>query len=305
MRNTAVVMTQFLRPKFRPRPPLHCLCLPGDPLEARLKAIQEALASGEDPNELGGYTNPGVGRPLHYATDDSVQHDRVQMPQNLPVVKLLLESGADPRLPDLHGQTPIEGLEMWLRAYHKDVQSTWQPEMLELKSFFEAALETMKKAALALDDNMLIDRRPADHDVLKLFNRRFAMKFRELRPSTACGRGQRAVQKAVKLLRRVIKVQDTFRSLERTLHYELARACLVDRQMQKAADLFESVVGIKTYTLPADYLLLLVLTEVLVDDIHANLAVRSDKASSITSSVITSSVGSPNVTMGGAANIMT
>lgn len=144
-------MGKFLPPKFRPRPPLHCLCMSGDPLEVRLLAIQEALASGEDPNELGGWHNPGVARPLHYAIDDCVQHDQAQLKQNLPVIELLLKAGADPRLPDLHGQSPIEDLEAWLREYHKGGHSSWGPESLELKPFFEAALETLRKAASALD----------------------------------------------------------------------------------------------------------------------------------------------------------
>jgi hypothetical protein len=144
-------MEKFLPSKFRPRPPLHCLCMSGDPLEVRLLAIQEALASGEDPNELGGWPNPGVARPLHYAISDCVQHDQAQLKQNLPVIELLLEAGADPRLPDLHGQSPIEELEGWFREYRKSGHLSWEPESLELKPFFEAALETLKKAALGLD----------------------------------------------------------------------------------------------------------------------------------------------------------
>jgi hypothetical protein len=123
----------------------------GDPLEVRLLAIQEALASGEDPNELGGWPKPGVARPLHYAISDCVQHDQAQLKQNLPVIELLLEAGADPRLPDLHGQSPIEELEGWFREYRKSGHLSWEPESLELKPFFEAALETLKKAALGLD----------------------------------------------------------------------------------------------------------------------------------------------------------
>lgn len=123
----------------------------GDPLEVRLLAIQETLASGEDPNELGGWHNPGVARPLHYAISDCVQHDQAQLKHNLTIIELLLEAGADPRLPDLHGQSPIEELEAWFREYHKGGHLRWEPESLELKPFFEAALEALKKAALALD----------------------------------------------------------------------------------------------------------------------------------------------------------
>jgi hypothetical protein len=144
-------MGKFLPSNIRPRPPLHFLCMSGDPLEFRLLAIQEALASGEDPNELGGSSYTGIARPLHYAISDCIQHDQVQLQQNLPVIKLLLKAGADPRLPDKDGQSPIEELEAWFREYHKGGYLKWEPEFLELKPFFEAALETLKEAALALD----------------------------------------------------------------------------------------------------------------------------------------------------------
>jgi hypothetical protein len=146
-------MVKFLPPKFRAGPPLHCLCISNDPLEVRLPAIREALASGEDPNELGGWKDPGTARPLHYAIDDSVQHDHAQLKQNLPIIELLLEAGADPRLPSLGPwrRSPIEELEAWFEAYNRDGHSKWEPEMLELQPFYAAALQTMKKAASALD----------------------------------------------------------------------------------------------------------------------------------------------------------
>ena len=88
----------------------------GDPLEVRLLAIQKALALREDPNELGGWYNPGAARPMHNAISDCVQHGQAQLKQNLLVIELLLEAGVDPRLPDLHGQSPIEELEGWLES---------------------------------------------------------------------------------------------------------------------------------------------------------------------------------------------
>ena len=38
-----------------------------------------------------------------------------------------------------------------VREYHKGGHSRWQPESLELKPFFEAALESLKQTASALD----------------------------------------------------------------------------------------------------------------------------------------------------------
>lgn len=112
--------------------------------DARLSCIARNLTSSGSPD-------PGVTRPLHYAISDCVQHDPAQLPQNLPAIELLLEAEADPRLPDLHGQSPIEELEAWLRGYRKVGRSRWEPKMLESKPFFEAALEALKKAALTLD----------------------------------------------------------------------------------------------------------------------------------------------------------
>ena len=144
---------KFLDPVLRVASPLHKQCISNEPLDVRLAAIREAIASGEDPNELGGWKNPGVGRPLHYALDDSAQHDYTQLKQNLPVIELLLEAGADPRLPSLKPgrQSPIEELEAWFREYNKGDHSRWAPEDLELQPFYEALLQAMKKAAFAFD----------------------------------------------------------------------------------------------------------------------------------------------------------
>jgi hypothetical protein len=145
-------MVKFL-PEWtvRARAPLHNLCMSDDPLEVRLLAMKAALASGQDPNELAGRHNPGVARPLHYAITDCLPMNLAQLKQNLPLIEMLLAAGADPRLTNREGQTPIEELEGWFEEYHKGGHSMWQPEILELKPFFEAALETLKKAALALD----------------------------------------------------------------------------------------------------------------------------------------------------------
>ncbi|KAH6629303.1 hypothetical protein C7974DRAFT_184435 [Boeremia exigua] len=146
-------MVKFLEPRFRRCPPLHKHCISNEPLETRLVALHEAIAAGEDPNELGGWKDPGIARPLHYAIDDSVQHDLRQLKQNLPVVQLLLQAGADPRLPciTLPRRSPIEELEVWIGVYKKSGHSTWEKEFVELYPFYEDALLAMKKVAAELD----------------------------------------------------------------------------------------------------------------------------------------------------------
>jgi hypothetical protein len=90
------------------------------------------------------------GSPLHYALCDSAFVNYKTLKQNLPVVKLLLEAGADPRLPALSYKSPIDDLSVWL--YHYEVNSTgWHTEDLELKPLYEVAYKAMKKVADKLD----------------------------------------------------------------------------------------------------------------------------------------------------------
>ena len=146
-------MVEFKDPAFRVQPPLIYYSFSNDPLDSRLAALHEAISAGEDPNELGGMKNPGIARPLHYAICDSAGHDYAQLKQNLPVVELLLEAGADPRLPDLMGRSPIVELEAWFDAYDKGHEH-WAPEDLDLYPFNKAALEAMKKAVAKLDSKI-------------------------------------------------------------------------------------------------------------------------------------------------------
>lgn len=121
-----------------------------EPIEVRLAAMHAAIAAGADPNELGGRRNPGIGRPLHYAICDSASVDYNQLKQNLPIVELLLEAGADPRLLNATGKSPIDELEAWFREYNKD-HSKWATQDLELQPFFASALQAMKEVADQLD----------------------------------------------------------------------------------------------------------------------------------------------------------
>ncbi|CAN9368982.1 unnamed protein product [Alternaria alternata] len=120
-------------------------------VETRLAAIRAALSEGFSPNELDRRPR-GVGRPLDWAIEDGAAADYAHLKQNLPIVHLLLEAGADPRLPSRHpfGWSPIDSLEAWFKQYKIRPQD-FPPEVLVLKSFYEKALEAMKRVADELD----------------------------------------------------------------------------------------------------------------------------------------------------------
>lgn len=135
---------------------LFYLAIPrGEPLEARLPAMRQAIAAGADLNVPGGMTNPGTGRLLHYAICDIAGVDYRDLRQNMPMVELLLEGGADPRLHAWHGESPIDILESWLASYDQD-HTKWNVEELELHPFFQAAFEAMKKRAHELDGKFFL-----------------------------------------------------------------------------------------------------------------------------------------------------
>jgi hypothetical protein len=156
--NTMTTFTRrgvtFIEPKSNVRL-LHTLCSSSDPVEVKLPAICEALAAGEDPNELGGWKNPGIQRPLHYAICDVRLRDYRDLKHNLLVVELLLQHGADPRLPDYNPArsslcSPIQVLEG--ETQNCDIGSfSGQPERLEYHLFYCAALRLMKARAVELD----------------------------------------------------------------------------------------------------------------------------------------------------------
>lgn len=125
------------------------------PLETRLALMRTALAAGFSPNELDRRPR-AEGRALDWAICDGRSVDYAVLKQNLPVVELLLEAGADPRLPSRNGSSPIDSLEAWFRQYeiHRD---TWAEEDLELKPFFEKALVAMKRTRDELDGEFCTD----------------------------------------------------------------------------------------------------------------------------------------------------
>lgn len=131
--------------------PLFYYAMSYAPLEIRIAAIRAAIAAGADPNKLDrGPLN--VGRPLHYAVCDMAMIDVNQLKQNLPIVELLLEAGADPRLINRTpiSRSPIKELEDWFRAYEQ-CHVTMSQEELGLYDFYAKALNAMKEVARRLD----------------------------------------------------------------------------------------------------------------------------------------------------------
>jgi hypothetical protein len=113
--------------------------------------MKAAIDSGADPNELDHPTKNGkrrpelsIGRPLHYAIDTRFDHSRRH--ENLPVVELLLQHGADPRLEGMEfTKSPIDEIK-------SDLENP-DSKLLSQKNvaFFREAMEIMQKKANELD----------------------------------------------------------------------------------------------------------------------------------------------------------
>jgi hypothetical protein len=131
-------------------------CVSEKPLETRLALIRAALDVGFSPNEVDRRPR-SEGRPLHYAICDSCLCPPYVLKQNLPIVQLLLEAGADPRLPGWKpvDESPIVDLKNWLTNYETEGER-WPKEDQELKPFFEQAYAAMKKVADELDGKSCI-----------------------------------------------------------------------------------------------------------------------------------------------------
>ncbi|EMR62172.1 hypothetical protein MGN70_005916 [Eutypa lata] len=118
--------------------PLHEIGQMEDPIEIRLAWAEEAIAAGNDPNELDIYggLSRGLDRPLHCAVNGGGP------PENLQLVRFLLDRGADPRLRDARNRlTPMWLAELWSKGDEK-LPSNYYPE----------ALKMMKAAAKKLDE---------------------------------------------------------------------------------------------------------------------------------------------------------
>ncbi|TGO43872.1 hypothetical protein BCON_0773g00010 [Botryotinia convoluta] len=79
--------------------PLHWEIVSGHPIAEKLSNMRAALKSGANPNALdkARRAEQSRERPLHYATD-TLHFDFMPRYENLPIVELFLEFGADPRM---------------------------------------------------------------------------------------------------------------------------------------------------------------------------------------------------------------
>jgi hypothetical protein len=132
---------------YTTRPPLFWEPISGHPLPVKLASMKAALAAGADPNELDHEPRPerNRGRPLHLATDHlytTLSH--LPPGENLPVVELLLEHGADPRLKGLQFMnSPLERLRQIVRYNN--------PGAGKAIDFFRRALDIMEVRGRELD----------------------------------------------------------------------------------------------------------------------------------------------------------
>ena len=78
------------------------------------------IAYGADPNQIDGTRLPRVGRPLHYAISSYAFINYENLKNDLPIINLLLELGADPRLLGVWDGSPLEEAWLWLRALDID-----------------------------------------------------------------------------------------------------------------------------------------------------------------------------------------
>ena len=89
------------------------------------------------------------GRPLNFAVEYSRANFNF-LKDNIPVIKLLLESGADPRIPGLYGE--MSALED-MKGMSQTETSMKESELLwnQLVPFFQKAHQLMSEAAKKLD----------------------------------------------------------------------------------------------------------------------------------------------------------
>lgn len=134
----------------REKLPLFDEPLSGHPIEVKLANMKAAILAGSDVNELdhshGGYH---AGRPLHWVMDPGKIDIKI-MKDHLPLVKLLLENGADPRLRGRKQNswpgTPIDEARAIL-SYDLVAEPHWEVAF----PFYKEALALMEQAVERLN----------------------------------------------------------------------------------------------------------------------------------------------------------
>lgn len=127
--------------------PLHWEIVSGHSMDEKLSNMRAALKSGADPNALDKAPRPerSMGPPLHYPTD-TLHFDFMPRHENLPIVELSLEYGADPRMEGMVGsrESPLEDVERIVKTNY--------PKLGERDmEFFKAALMGMEEKARELE----------------------------------------------------------------------------------------------------------------------------------------------------------
>ncbi|KAH8810779.1 hypothetical protein F5884DRAFT_830742 [Xylogone sp. PMI_703] len=137
------------------------------PLAAKLKMMKQAIKAGDDVNQLDPVGDPhaSYGRPLNFA----VEYTRANLDylkDNIPVIKLLLKHGADPRLAGPLGtRSALEEMrEMAQWGVDEKDPQYWS----ELVPFFREAYGLMERRARRLDRRDA--RRAYRHDFVNRFS---------------------------------------------------------------------------------------------------------------------------------------
>ena len=119
------------------------------PIEVKVALMKKAIEAGDDVNQLDPINDKRMcfGRPLNFAVEYSRANFHF-LKDNIPVIKLLLEHGADPRLPGLYHERSAL-LEM--REISQVEIGTKEPEWNMMVPFFKEAYALMDKAAKKLD----------------------------------------------------------------------------------------------------------------------------------------------------------
>ncbi|KAL1962646.1 hypothetical protein VTN77DRAFT_9280 [Rasamsonia byssochlamydoides] len=134
---------------WKSRPPLFYEPISDHPIEVKLARMKGAIEAGADVNELDHEPDArrNLGRPLDFAVNNGLA-DFKYLKENLPIIELLLQHGADPRLPGLlDTPSPLEYVRGMARY------DEWRnPQFAHMKPFFRKAFIMMKEAAEKLDE---------------------------------------------------------------------------------------------------------------------------------------------------------
>ena len=136
---------------YKSKPPLFWESITDHPIKVKVANMTAAIALGADVNELDKEPDPrrNYGRPLHFASDAS-RIEFKYLKEHLPVIELLLEKGADPRLPGMmYTDSALEELKFSLKGALRNER--FQPEWKEITPFLREAYMVMKEAADSLD----------------------------------------------------------------------------------------------------------------------------------------------------------